>query len=171
MSDPCPTSAHNSNVILFCPKCQCKWKSSQKWRFEKGGCHLAAMCDPFLVSNFYVCSHNRYTLHPAVKTSRVCSHSAPTRISLPQLKQDPQHKYQNRQCSWATEIIWWPWGTRCCYRKSRTDCGNKSNNLIKVIFYGLNEWIWFTEFCAFNLICSGKTFMCKFWRVQRLLAA
>lgn len=46
MFDPRPTYTHNSNVILFCPKCQCKWKSSQKWGLEKGAYHLAAVCDP-----------------------------------------------------------------------------------------------------------------------------
>lgn len=46
MSDPRPTYTHNSNVIVFCPKCQCKWKCSQKWSFEKADCHLAVACDP-----------------------------------------------------------------------------------------------------------------------------
>lgn len=62
-SGPRPTYAHNLNVIPFCPKCQCKWKSPQKWGLRRRRLSLGCHVWPTLVSNSYMCSRNLHSVH------------------------------------------------------------------------------------------------------------
>ena len=135
MSDPRPTYAHNSNVIPFCPKCQCKWKSSQKCSFEKGDGDLAAMCDPrrYQILTFAAIIS---TLAPAAKTSYVCSHRTPTRLSFAvvqsgAMKQTPELFVEQSDRSFFMTLKQRVWLQKCEISPEQFVGKNYCNSLIK----------------------------------------
>lgn len=90
--------SHNSNVTVFCPKCQCRWKKGTKLR----------------QLDFYSAATGFEFWHDLLPSCPTCLHLHKYLCYLLSQCLFPQGRMFNNQS--MNERLSWPWSRRCSYR-------------------------------------------------------